>query len=140
MPKYVFSATYSPGSWARMMRIADDRAQAGKELMESVGGSLEAAYWMVNGRSAFSIADLPDAHAATAVATVLTHTGAFQNVEVNEILTQEEIAGVLELADSISHMFRVPGQAALDLGDLPTSRQSRQLGAHGIAAPGRPVT
>jgi uncharacterized protein with GYD domain len=123
-----------------MMRVADDRAQAGKELMESVGGSLEAAYWMVNGRSAFSIADLPDAHAATAVAAVLTHTGAFQNVEVNEILTQEEIAGVLELADSISHMFRVPGQAALDLGDLPTSRQSRQLGAHGIAAPGRPVT
>ena len=119
MPKYVFSATYSPGSWARMMRIADDRVQAGKELMESVGGSLEAAYWMVNGRSGFSIADLPDSHAATAVAAVLTHTGAFQNVEVNEILTQEEIAGVLELADSISQVFRVPGQAAMHLGDLP---------------------
>jgi uncharacterized protein with GYD domain len=101
-----------------MMRIADDRAQAGKELMESVGGSLEAAYWMVNGRSAFSIADLPDAHAATAVATVLTHTGAFQNVEVNEILTQEEIAGVLKLAESISQVFRVPGQAALHVDDL----------------------
>jgi len=97
-----------------MMRVADDRAKAGNELMESVGGSLEAAYWMVNGRSGFAIVDLPDSHAATAVVAVLTHTGAFQNVEVNEILTQEEIAGVLELADSISQVFRVPGQAATD--------------------------
>jgi uncharacterized protein with GYD domain len=110
-----------------MMRITDDRAQAGKELMESVGGSLEAAYWMVNGRSAFSIADLPDAHAATAIAAVLTHTGAFQNVEVNEILTQEEIAGVLELADSISQVFRAPGQAAMNLGDLPPSWRDTRM-------------
>jgi len=44
---------------------------------------------------------------------VLSHTGAFQNVEVNEILTQEQIAGVLELADSISQVSRVPGQAVM---------------------------
>jgi uncharacterized protein with GYD domain len=100
-----------------MMRSADDRTQAGKALMESVGGSLEAAYWMVNGRSAFSIAELPDSHAAAAVAAVLTHTGALQNVEVNEILTHEEIAGVHKLADSISQVFRVPGHASMDRGN-----------------------
>jgi uncharacterized protein with GYD domain len=96
-----------------MMRVADDRTQAGKELMESVGGTMEVAYWMVSARSAFCIADLPDSHAATAVAAVLTGTGAFQNVEMNEILTQDQLTSALELANSISQGYRAPGQALL---------------------------
>ena len=65
------------------------------------------------GRPTPLLRDLADSHAAIAIAAVLSHTGAFQNVEVNEILTQEQIAGVLELADSISQVSRVPGQAVM---------------------------
>src|SRR5215469_5051709 len=111
MPKYMVSSTYSPGSWARMMRMPDDRAQAARELSESVGGLLDALYWKVSARCTVTLVDLPDSHAATALAAVLTHTGAYQEVEV--ILTQEQFTAVLELAGSISPVFRVPGQALL---------------------------
>jgi len=114
MPKYLISGTYSPGSWTRMMHIADDRIMAGKQLIESLGGSVEAVYWMVSARTAFCIADLPDSHAASAMATVLTGTGAIQNVEMNEILTQEQLAAVLDLAENISQGYRKPGETALE--------------------------
>ena len=96
-----------------MMHIADDRTMAGKQLMESVGGTMEAVYWMVSARTAFCIADLPDSHAASAVAAVLTGTGAVQNLEMNEILTQEQFSAVLGLADSIAPDYRRPGEAAM---------------------------
>jgi uncharacterized protein with GYD domain len=94
--------------------MPDDRAQVSSELSESVGGSLDALYWKVSARCAVTFVDLPDSHAATAIAAVLTHTGAYEKVEVEEILTQEQFTGVLELAESISPVFRVPGQAVLE--------------------------
>jgi hypothetical protein len=45
---------------------------------------------------------------------VLSQTGAFKSVEVEEVLTQTEFVGVLELADNVSETYSVPGQALLD--------------------------
>jgi len=97
-----------------MIRVADDRVEAANELMQSLGGSLESAYWEVSARAVYAIVDLPDSSAATAVAAVLTHTGAFKNVELHEVLTQAQFTGVLELADDVSHVYRAPGQALLE--------------------------
>jgi uncharacterized protein with GYD domain len=124
MPKYMYSATYSPGSWARMMRIADDRAKAVRQLMESLGGSLESTYWEVSARAVFAIADLPDSSAAAAVAAVLSQSGAFKQVEANEVLTQDQFTGVLELADNVSEVYRVPGHDLLE-DDTSQSRFHR---------------
>ena len=124
MPKYMYSATYSPGSWARMMRIADDRVKAVRLLMESLGGSLEFTYWEVSARAVFAVADLPDSSSAAAVAAVLSQSGAFKKVETNEVLTQDQFTGVLELADNVSEAYRVPGQDLLE-DDLSQSRFHR---------------
>ena len=124
MPNYMVRCTYSPGSWARMIRVADDRVEAANALMQSLGGSLESAYWEVSARAVYAFVDLPDSSAAAAVAAVLTHTGAFKNVEVHEVLTQAQFTGVLELADDVSQVYRVPGQAALQ-DDSSQSRVRR---------------
>lgn len=113
MPNYLLTCAYSPGSWARMIRVADNRAEAAKRLLQSLGGSLECAYWEVSARAVHAIVVLPDSSAATAVVAVLTHTGAFKNVEVHEVLTQDQFTGVLELADDVSQTYQVPGQALL---------------------------
>jgi len=107
-----------------MIRVADDRVEAANALMQSLGGSLESAYWEVSARAVYAIVDLPDSSAAAAVAAVLTHTGAFKNVEVHEVLTQAQFTGVLELADDVSQVYRVPGQAALQ-DDSSQSRVRR---------------
>jgi len=96
------------------MRLADNRVEAAKRLVESLGGSFKSAYWEVSGRAVHGIIDLPDSSAATAVAGVLSHTGAFKTVFVEEVLTQDQLRGSLELAEVTKKTYRVPGQALLE--------------------------
>jgi uncharacterized protein with GYD domain len=107
-----------------MIRVADDRSAAMKDLLQSLGGSLESGYWEVSARSVFAIVDLPDSSAATAVAAVIPHTGAFKSVEVHEVLTQDQFSDALELADDVSQVYRAPGQALLQ-DDSSQSRFQR---------------
>ena len=121
MPKYVFICSYSPGSWARLMRVSDDRVDATNRLMEYLGGSLHELYWEASGRAAYAIADMPDSATAAAAITVLTHTGAFKSVEADELLTQEQLDNVLALADNAAEIYQVPGH--LVLGNDSSSRR-----------------
>jgi uncharacterized protein with GYD domain len=114
MPTYMISGTYSSGSWARLIRVVDDRSTAVNELMGSLGGSLEKVYWEVSARAVHAVVDLPDSSSAAAAAGVLSQTGAFKSVEVEEVLTQTQFTDVLQLADSVSQAYRVPGQALFD--------------------------
>ncbi len=113
MPKYMYICAYSPGSWARLMRVSDDRVGAASRLMNYLGGRLDSAYWEVSGRAVYAIADMPDSATAAAATAVLTHTGAFKSVESNELLTQEQLNGVLELADDATDAYNVPGHLVL---------------------------
>jgi uncharacterized protein with GYD domain len=124
MSKYMFVCTYSPGSWARLMRISDDRIKAGSSLAESLGGSLETLLWETSARAAYAIAELPDSSTASAGAAVLTHTGAFKAVEVRELLTQDQFNGMLELADDVSDAYEPPGHKLLQ--DDSQSRLQRR--------------
>jgi hypothetical protein len=60
------------------------------------------------------VVDLPDSSCAAAAAGVLSQTGAFRSVDVEEVLTQSQFTGVLQLADNVSQEYRVPGQALLE--------------------------
>lgn len=121
MPKYMFICSYSPGSWARLMRVSDDRISAANQLMEYLGGSLHEAYWEASGRAVYAIVDMPDSSAAAAATAVLTQSGAFRSVEANELLTQEQLNNVLQLADNASDAYKVPGHLLLD-ADSPGRR------------------
>jgi uncharacterized protein with GYD domain len=124
MPNYLLTCAYSPGSWARLMRNADDRVEAANTLMESLGGSLDSAYWEVSTEAVHAIMDMPDSSAATAAAGVLAQSGAFKNVKVSEVLTLEQFRGVLDLGQNVAQVYRVPGQAVLE-DDSSQSRFQR---------------
>jgi len=123
MPTYLLNGTYTPGSWARMMRMLDDRVKAANDLMEALGGSLQSAHWEVSGRAVHAIVDLPDSSAATAVAAVFSQSAAFKNVDVQEVLTQAQFTGSLELADDSRKVYRVPGQTVLDDDSSESARR-----------------
>ena len=59
MGKYMFTAHYSSGSWARMVKSSDDRTAVMRSLVESLGGSLDQIYWTAHDGAAHAIADLP---------------------------------------------------------------------------------
>ena len=113
MLKFLMTFTYSSASWARMLKVPEDRAAAVSALMEHLGGSLESIYWEVETASAYAIADLPDSVSAAAVIAAATRTGAFRDVHVHEVLTQDQLRDMVALARSSEDVFRPPGQAAI---------------------------
>jgi len=112
MSKYMFTGHYSNGSWARLVQASDDRASAFDTLLRSVDGSLDVMYWSVRNGAVRAIAELPDAMTAKAVVTAIVKTGAFTSVEVEELLSQEQLHDTLVLARSAEMFYEAPGQAA----------------------------
>jgi uncharacterized protein with GYD domain len=114
MLKFVAIFSYSSASWARMLKVPEDRASAVADLMEHLHGSLECIYWEVETASAYVIADLPDSVTATAVNIAATKTGAFREVHVHEVLTQDQFRDMIALAQSSDDVYRPPGRAAIE--------------------------
>ena len=114
MLKFAMTFTYSSASWARMLKVPEDRASAVSALMEHLGGSLESIYWEVETASAYVIADLPDSVSAAAVIASATKTGAFRELHVHEVLTQDQLRDMVALAQSTDEVYRPPGQAAVE--------------------------
>lgn len=114
MLKFVMIFTYSSASWARMLKVPEHRASAVAALVEHLQGTLESIYWEVETASAFAVANLPDSVSAAAVIAVCTKTGAFREVKVHEVLTQDQLRDMVALAQSSEQVYRPPGQAAVE--------------------------
>ncbi len=114
MRKYVFTAKYSSGSWARLVKSSDDRVAALRSLLESLGGSLDQLYFAAESGTAHAVADLPDELAAKAVVNTTLKTGAFVSVDAEELLTQEQLRDTLVLTRSAQEFYEAPGNQAID--------------------------
>ena len=110
MTKYVARMRYSPGSWARMIYSHGDRTHALARMMDGLGGSLDCVYWEFGTEGALAIMDLPDSISAGALIAAATRTGAFKWVETYELLTQEQLLAVLDVARDAAEVFEVPGE------------------------------
>ena len=113
MPKYLAVGEYTAGTWARLMRSMDDRVSIGRELAESLGGSLESLYWEIGTRSVYAIFNEPDSVSVAAAAATMTQSGAFKCVDVHELLTQEQLNDALVIAKDVSQVYKVPGHTVI---------------------------
>jgi uncharacterized protein with GYD domain len=116
MGKYMFTAHYSSGSWARMVKGPDDRTAASRALIESLGGSVDQIYWTADDGAAHTIAELPDLVSARTVVNTAARTGAFTSVKVQELLTQDQLRDTLILTRSAQQFYEAPGKAAVETG------------------------
>jgi len=64
MAHYLFQASYTPESWAGLIKNPENRGLAIAKLMESAGGKLESFYFAFGATDAYVIVDLPDNVAA----------------------------------------------------------------------------
>jgi uncharacterized protein with GYD domain len=105
MPRYLFQASYtldgikgiqSAGGTARQQAVAD--------AVESVGGKLVSFDFAFGDNDVYSIVELPDNEAATAVALTVGGTGRV-NVKTVVLITPEEV----DAAARRSVEYRPPG-------------------------------
>ena len=110
MPKYAFFFSYTSESWARMISARGDRTAAVRQVLDSVGGSLESIYWMSGSFDGLGIAELPDTASAAAVSIAVMSSGAFARNEMHEVIGQDELDRALQQATAVTQAFEPPGR------------------------------
>jgi uncharacterized protein with GYD domain len=107
MPKYLVKASYSPDGTRGVISGGGGtaRVEAIRELLESVGGSVESFYFAFGGSDAYVTVDAPDNAALAAVSMTIGAAGAVSAIETVVLLTAEEID---EAARRTPH-YRPPG-------------------------------
>src|SRR5215471_9225284 len=99
MAKYAIFFTYSSDAWARMIKSPGDRTAAVRHLLDSVGGTLESAYWMFGAHDGIVVIDVPDSIRAAAVSVAVGSTGSFKHLETHELFTQDQLGQMLAQAN-----------------------------------------
>ena len=106
MSKYLLQGTYTEEGLKGLLKEGGSkRRQAAEQVVQSVGGTVEAYYFSFGNNDFFLIADLPDNVSATALSLVGNATGTI-NAKVTVLLTPEEV----DEATKRTVEFRAAGQ------------------------------
>ena len=108
MPKYITFFSYSADAMKAMIEKPSDRSAAAKALTESLGGTMEAFYWMHGKHDGFLITNLPDGVAASALAAAVGATGAVGGLETHEIFDHDQQATIAQRAATARKAYKPP--------------------------------
>ena len=108
MPRFIHFFSYSGASAKAMIDRPSDRAAAAKALVESLGGTQEAFYWMQGKHDGFLISNLPDGVAASALAAAVGASGAVVNAETHQIFDADEQAAIVSQAGAALRAYKPP--------------------------------
>ncbi len=109
MPKFIVMYTFKGETLRAFMKKPTDRAAAVSEAAKSVGGRLEAYYWMFGKYDGFAILDLPDSAAAAKLAVTVSSTGAFQHLETSELFSSDQVLELMKNTQGVE--YAAPGQS-----------------------------
>ena len=110
MSRYASFFSYSSEAWARMINAPGDRTAALRQVLASVGGSLESIHWMFGPYDGIAILDVPDSVSAAAVSIAVGSTGVFKHLETHELFTQEQLGETLARARDVTQVYEPPGE------------------------------
>ena len=107
MPMYLTQFSYTPETWARLIKKAEDRRAAAQQYIESVGGKMHGFWYAFGAYDAYTLWEAPDNVAMAAVALAISSGGAVSSYHTTVLLTVEETLSALEKAASIK--YKPPG-------------------------------
>jgi uncharacterized protein with GYD domain len=107
MALYLTRFSYTPETWARLARNPEDRREAARRYIESVGGKLHGFWYAFGGADGYNLWEAPDNVSMAAVAIAISGGAALEKFETTVLLTVEETMDALGLAQKIT--YRPPG-------------------------------
>jgi uncharacterized protein with GYD domain len=107
MPLYLSRFSYTPETWARMIRNPEDRRQAAQTYIESVGGRLHGFWYAFGAHDGFTLWEAPDNVSMAAVALALSSGGALSSLETTLLLSVDETLEALRKVEQVQ--YRAPG-------------------------------
>nr|WP_267901631.1 GYD domain-containing protein [Sinorhizobium meliloti] len=99
--------SYTPETWARMIENPEDRREAARAYIESVGGKLHGFWYAFGEYDGWNLWEAPDNVSMAAVALAIGAGGALSSIETTVLLSVEDTMEALGKAKSIS--YRLPG-------------------------------
>ncbi len=110
MPLYLTRFSYTPATWAKMISNPEDRREAARQYIESVGGKLHGFWYAFGEHDGYNLWEAPDNVSMAATALAIGAGGALASVETTVLLTVEDTLSALQLASSIK--YQPPGEKA----------------------------
>lgn len=107
MPLYLSKFSYTPETWSRLIDNPEDRRNAAREYIESVGGTLHGFWYGFGSHDGYNLWEAPDNVSMAAVALAIGGGGAMDSFETTVLLSIEETIDALQKAKSIR--YRKPG-------------------------------
>jgi uncharacterized protein with GYD domain len=108
MARFITFFSYTGEAAKAMIDRPSDRSAAAKALVESLGGTQEAFYWMQGKHDGFVIATLPDGVAAAALSAAVGASGAVAGLETHQIFDHDEQAAIVRQAKMASSAYKPP--------------------------------
>jgi len=107
MPLYLTKFSYTPETWARLVKNPEDRRLAAQQYIESVGGKLHGFWYAFGSHDGYNLWEAPDNVSMAAVAVAIGGGGALSAFDTTVLLTVDETLEALKKAQQLQ--YRAPG-------------------------------
>jgi uncharacterized protein with GYD domain len=107
VPLYRTRFSYTPASWAKLIKSPEDRRVAAKQYIEAVGGKLHGFWYAIGDHDGDNLWEAPDNVSMAATAIAISAGGALSSLQTTALLTVEETIAAMQKASSIT--YRPPG-------------------------------
>ena len=107
MALYLSRFSYTSETWARLIDNPEDRREAARSYIASVGGKLHGFWYAFGSHDGYTLWEAPDNVSMAAVALAITAGGALSSLQTTILLTVDETMDALRQAGQVQ--YRAPG-------------------------------
>lgn len=103
MPMYLSRFSYTPETWSRLIKNPEDRREAARSYIESVGGKLHGFWYAFGANDGYNLWEAPDNVAMSSVALAIGAGGALRSFETTVLMTVEDTLDALKKAGQVQY-------------------------------------
>src|SRR5512132_68349 len=107
MSLYLTRFSYTPATWAKLIKNPEDRRAAAKQYIEAVGGKMHGFWYAFGDHDGYNLWEAPDNVSMAATALAIGAGGALSSFETTVLLTVDETMDALRKAEQVR--YRAPG-------------------------------
>lgn len=86
-PLYLTRFSYTPATWAKLIKNPEDRRVAAKQSIEAVGGKMHGFWYAFGAHDAYNLWEAPDNTSMAATAIAIGAGGAISSFQTTVLLT-----------------------------------------------------
>jgi uncharacterized protein with GYD domain len=109
MPHYLVQVAYNESAWKALIQNPQDRMEAVRPAVESLGGKINDGYFAFGDYDAVVIVEMPDNVAASALAIAFAGGGACKTVKTIPLMTSAEAVEAFKKASRTGYRAATAG-------------------------------